>query len=93
MSHEYGGRCGGWQLSYFFYVLAIIFLIIAIIVALWNGSRTLTDLDEEQRAERIRQDNVTTWLFLLAIALAALAFVAQHYEDRALVRHAVSKAM
>ncbi len=67
-----------WRLSQFFYILAIIILIIAIIIAVWFGAMT----DEAVKAGGVHRSNIPTWVFLSAIALGILAFVQQNYEHQ-----------
>lgn len=65
-----------WRLSQFFYILAIIILVIAIITAVWYGAMT----DEAVKIGGSHRIKIPTWFFLGAIALGVLAFVQQNYE-------------
>ena len=67
-----------WRISQFFYILAIILLIIALIAAVWYGAMT----DEAVKAGGPHRTNIPSWFFLAAIALGVLAYVQQNYEYR-----------
>ena len=66
-----------WNISQFFYILAIIILIIAIILAIWYGTLS----DETINAGSKHRINIPIWFFLGSISLGILAFVQQNYEN------------
>ena len=65
-----------WRISQFYYILAIIILIIAVIAAIWYGSMS----NEDVKAGGEHRTNIPTWFFLGAIALGILSFIQQNYE-------------
>lgn len=72
-------NCGtGWRWSTFFYVLAIIFIVMAIICSLWNFFTTTgTVTDWEQRIS-----NGCTYLYFLSLVFAVLALTSHSFEMR-----------
>jgi uncharacterized membrane protein len=64
-----------WTFSTFFYILAIIFLVLAVIYAIYHFVRCKDDKKRDRQGS-----NIPTWLLLGAIALGVLAIIQQGYE-------------
>ena len=66
------------QGSSFYYVIAVVAVIIAIILAFYIGSQDVKDLNDNDQ----RTGNIIGWLFLAAITFGLLAIVQQNREKK-----------